>query len=163
MQGRGLAVGGAQRNAVLLITAIALLSFNLRPALVAVGPLTKQIRAATGLSPAATSLLTTLPLICFGVFSTLAPPLGRRLGLERTIIGALALLVAGVGLRVIPGDVALFAGSVVAGIGIALENVLLPALIKRDFAGHTGPMMGLYSVGLNVGAVARGGADRADR
>jgi CP family cyanate transporter-like MFS transporter len=142
----------ARRSAAPLITAVAVLSFNLRPALVAVGPLTHQIRDTTDLTPAATSLLTTLPLICFGVFATLAPPLGRRLGLERAIAVALVLLVAGVALRAIPTDLALFIGSAIAGIGIALENVLLPGLIKRDFAGHTGPMMALYSVGLNVGA-----------
>jgi MFS transporter, CP family, cyanate transporter len=142
----------ARAGAVVLIAAIAVLSFNLRPALVAVGPLAKQIRGDTGLSSAATSLLTTLPLICFGVFSTLAPPLGRRLGLERAIASALGLLIAGVAVRAIPSNVALFGGSALAGAGIALENVLLPGLIKRDFAGHTGPMMGLYSVGLNGGA-----------
>jgi CP family cyanate transporter-like MFS transporter len=56
-----------------------LLAVNLRPAVVAVAPLTSRIRAGTGLSPAGVSLLTTLPLICFGLFAALAPRLSRAL------------------------------------------------------------------------------------
>src|SRR5579875_881690 len=69
----------------LLVAGIALLAINLRPAVVAVAPLTSRIRAGTGLSTAGVSLLTTLPLLCFGVFALLAPRLGRRLGLERAL------------------------------------------------------------------------------
>ena len=64
-------------QAVLLIAGLVAISLNQRPALVAVGPLTAQLRAETGMGAAATSLLTTLPLLCFGVFALLAPMLGR--------------------------------------------------------------------------------------
>ena len=53
----------SRRDVVLLGAVIALFALNLRPALVAVGPLAPQLRAETGLSAAATSLLTTLPLL----------------------------------------------------------------------------------------------------
>jgi CP family cyanate transporter-like MFS transporter len=139
-------------GAVLLIGAITFLSLNLRPALVAVGPLASQIRATTGLTSAATSLLTTLPLICFGVFAMVAPRVGRALGLERAVEFALVLLIAGIALRAAAPTWALFGGSALAGTGIALGNVLLPGLVKRDFHERPGPIMALYSMALNGGA-----------
>lgn len=146
-----------RRDLLLLGVAIALFSLNLRPALVAVGPLAPQLRDDTGLSAASTSLLTTLPLICFGLFATVAPRLGRRVGLERALLGAILLLVAGIAVRLAAPTAALFLGSAVAGAGIAIANVLLPGVIKRDFPDHTGPMMAVYSVALNGGAALAAG------
>jgi CP family cyanate transporter-like MFS transporter len=145
------------RRAWPLVAAIALLAINLRPALVAVAPLNSRVRAGTGLSAAGVSLLTTLPLVCFGLFAVLAPRLGRRLGLERALAVAIVTLVAGIALRFAAGTVALFAGSALAGAGIAIENVLLSGLIKRDFPDRTGAMMGLYSVMLAGGATLAAG------
>jgi CP family cyanate transporter-like MFS transporter len=141
----------------LLVVGIALLALNLRPAVVAVGPLTNRIRADTGLSSAAVSLLTTLPLLCFGVFAGVAPRLGRLFGMERTLALAYTALVAGIALRLLPGQAALFAGAAVAGAGIALANVLLSGLIKRDFPDRTGLMMSMYSVMLISGATLAAG------
>jgi CP family cyanate transporter-like MFS transporter len=141
----------------LLIAGIALLAVNLRPAVVAVAPLTSRIRAGTGLSTAGVSLLTTLPLLCFGLFALVAPRLGRRLGLERALGIAVTMLVAGIAVRLIPGNAPLFAGSALAGAGIAIENVLLSGLVKRDLAHRAGVMMGLYSVMLSGGATAAAG------
>ena len=142
---------------MLLIVGIALLAANLRPGVVAVGPLTSRVRADTGMSSAAVSLLTTLPLLCFGAFAVISPGLGRRLGMERALGVAAAALVAGIALRLVPGAVALFAGSALAGAGIAVENVLLAGLVKRDFPGHTGAMMAMYSVMLSTGATLAAG------
>jgi CP family cyanate transporter-like MFS transporter len=141
----------------LLVAGIALLAVNLRPAVVAVAPLTSRIRAGTGLGTAGVSLLTTLPLLCFGLFALVAPRLGRRVGLERALGIAITMLVGGIALRLVPGDGPLFAGSALAGAGIAIENVLLSGLIKRDLAHRAGVMMGLYSVMLSSGATAAAG------
>jgi MFS transporter, CP family, cyanate transporter len=141
----------------LFVAGIVLLAFNLRPAVVAVSPLTSRIRADTGLSTAGVSLLTTLPVLCFGLFAPVAPRLGRRIGLERALAVATAMLLAGIALRLIPGDGPLFVGSALVGAGIAIENVLLSSLIKRDLAHRAGPMMGLYSVMLPASATAAAG------
>jgi MFS transporter, CP family, cyanate transporter len=141
----------------LLVVGIGLLALNLRPAVVSVGPLTSRIRDDTGLSSAAVSLLTTLPLLCFGPFAGVAPRLGRLLGMERTLALAYTALIAGIALRLIPGEVALFGGAAVAGAGIAMANVLLSGLIKRDFPERTGLMMSMYSVMLISGATLAAG------
>lgn len=135
-----------------LVSALVAISLNQRPALVAVGPLTPQLRADTGLGATAVSVLTTLPLLCFGLFALVAPAAGRRWGTDRTLAGALVVLLGGIALRMVPSVPALFTGSAIAGIGIAVTNVLLPSVIKRDYPLRTGPMMGLYSLCLNGGA-----------
>ena len=146
-----------RRRTVWRVLGIALLAMNLRPAVVAVAPLTGRIRAGTGLSAAGVSLLTTLPLICFGAFAVLAPRLGRHIGLERALLVAIVAVCGGVALRLVPGTPWLFLGSAIAGAGIAVENVLLSGLVKRDFASRTGVMMGMYSVMLSGGASAAAG------
>lgn len=139
-------------RAVGLAAAIVLVAINLRPSIVAIGPLTKAIQTDTGLSFTATGLLTTVPLICLGEFAVAAPPLARRAGFERGVLVAVALIVAGIALRLLTPVAALFAGTVVVGGGIALANVLVPAMIKRDFARRVGAMMAIYSTALQSGA-----------
>ncbi|MEU9120421.1 MFS transporter [Streptomyces sp. NPDC048506] len=147
----------AGRRARYVGIGVVLLALNLRPALVAVSPLVGTIRAESGMSAAATSLLTALPLLCFGLLSPVAPRLGRRLGMERSLLGTMALICAGTALRLLDSVVALFAGTLVIGAGIAVANVLLPGLIKRDFPARAGLMTGLYSMSLFGGAALAAG------
>ncbi|WP_406147381.1 CynX/NimT family MFS transporter [Streptomyces sp. NBC_01012] len=139
------------------VAGIVLLALNLRPALVAVSPLTPVIGREAGLSSPAISLLTSLPLLCFGLLAPVSPRLGRRLGMERALLIAMVLVVAGTLVRLLPNMVALFGGTVVIGAGIAVGNVLLPGLIKRDFPHRVGPMMGVYSMTLFAGAASAAG------
>lgn len=141
----------------LLLAGIVLIAVNLRPSLAAVGPLVAEIRAATGLSHAALGLLTTLPLLAFGCVSALTPVVTRRLGIEGALAMALVLLGLGTAVRVSPSVTLLFAGTAVLGVGIALGNVLLPALVKRDFAEHSGPLTSLYSSAMGLGAALAAG------
>ena len=145
------------RQRYLLLAGIVLIAINLRPALAGVGPLVGAIRESTGLSNAMLGLLTTLPLIAFGVLSTLTPLFTRRFGIEGTLAGALVLLTAGILLRAAPSVIALFGGTLMLGIGIAFGNVLLPGLVKRDFSHRTGSMTSLYSSLMGLGAALAAG------
>ncbi|MFH8678700.1 CynX/NimT family MFS transporter [Streptomyces lydicus] len=151
------ATGTGGRRALYAGAGVVLLALNLRPALVAVSPLAGTIRADSGMSAAATSLLTALPLLCFGLLAPLAPRLGRRFGTERSLLGTMALICLGTALRMLDAVGALFAGTVVIGAGIAVANVLLPGLIKRDFPARAGLMTGLYSMSLFGGAALAAG------
>src|SRR5215210_5116455 len=84
---------------LLLVVAIVLLAANLRPALTSVAPLIGQIRTATGISNGVAGLLTTLPLLAFGLLSPVAPRLARRFGMERALFASLLLLAVGILLR----------------------------------------------------------------
>ncbi|MCY0959907.1 CynX/NimT family MFS transporter [Streptomyces sp. H27-H5] len=155
--GPAAAPGTGGRRALLLAAGVVLLALNLRPALVAVSPLADTIRADSGMSAASVSLLTALPLLCFGLLAPLAPRIGRLLGTERALLATTALICAGTALRMLDSVAALFAGTVVIGAGIAVANVLLPGLIKRDFPTRTGLMTGLYSMSLFGGAALAAG------
>ena len=138
---------------VVLIAGIILIAVNLRPSLAAIGPLVGNIRDDLGLSNAAFGLLTTLPLLGFGIVSAFTPLVTRRIGVEWTLAAALLLLAAGILLRVLPSIALLYAGTGLIGISIALGNVLLPTIVKRDFPKRQGVMTGAYSSAMGVGAM----------
>lgn len=142
---------------ILLVSGIIFIALNLRPALAAVGPLISIIRDDTGLPNAMLGLLTTLPLLAFAALSTLAPLFTRRWGIEGVLAGGMALLTVGIFLRVVPSVWALFGGTLLLGIAIALGNVLLPGLVKRDFPNHSGIMTSIYSSMLGLGATVAAG------
>lgn len=139
------------------VIAVVLLAANLRPAVVAVSPLLSGIRADTGLSSPAAALLTTLPVLCFGLLAPLAPMLARRIGLVPALMVVLGTMTAGSLLRLPEPMALLFAGTVVAGAAVACGNVLLPVLVKREFPDGAGTMMGVYSVSLSTGAAIAAG------
>jgi CP family cyanate transporter-like MFS transporter len=142
----------SRRQSLLLIAGILLIATSLRVTFTGAAPLLDSIRADFGLSTAQTGMLTTLPLLAFGLFSPLAAGIARRFGMERSLLGALLLICAGIAVRALPSAMFLFVGTAIIGCGIAMGNVLLPGLIKRDFAGHVAKMIGAYS--LTMGAAA---------
>lgn len=146
-----------QNRKTLLILAIAVIAFNLRPSISAVGPLISEIRVDTGLPNSLLGMLTTLPVLAFGLLSVFTPLLTRRFGTEGTMSLALLILTAGIMLRVIPGSFMLFTGTIILGAGIALGNVLLPGIVKKKFPTKTGLVTGIYSGMLGIGAALSSG------
>ena len=155
--GRTTEILAGRRHGLLLALAIVLVAVNLRPAVAGVGPVLPELRAGLSLSGTAVAVLTTLPVLCFGLLATTAPRLARRYGIEPVLVGIMAALAVGALGRVLDGAPALFVGTVVAGGAIAIGNVLIPPLIKRDFPDRTGSMMGVYSMAVSgTAAVAAG-------
>lgn len=148
---------GSKSGRYLLIAGILLIAFNLRPALAGVGPLVSHIRNSTGLSNSMLGLLTTLPLIAFGVMSSFTSLFTRRFGIGGTLFGAMFLLATGIGLRSLNGIVPLFLGTILLGIAIAFGNVLLPSLVKWKFSSNSGFITSLYSSVLGIGSAVASG------
>jgi CP family cyanate transporter-like MFS transporter len=147
----------SRAKTVILILGIMLVAANLRAALTGLGPLVGAIRSQTHLSNTITGMLTTLPLLAFAILSPLTPKITRRLGMELTLMVSLVLLTIGILVRSAPSIPTLFIGTFIIGLAIAVGNVLLPSLVKRDFPDQVGPMTGAYSVSMNVfGALASG-------
>ncbi|MCK1993163.1 MFS transporter [Peribacillus muralis] len=141
----------------LLIIGIILIGANLRAPLTSVGPLVTSIRDALGISNALSGSLTTLPLLSFALLSPFAPRMARRFGMELTLFASLILLTLGIVIRSIGGVPTLFIGTILIGLSIAIGNVLLPSLIKHNFARNIGLMTGIYAVSMNLcGAMASG-------
>lgn len=144
-------------NQTLLILGIIFVAFNLRPAITSVGPLVGFIRTDLGLSNGEVGFITTLPLLAFAALSFLAPKIGRKIGDDIAILLGLFLLTAGLLMRVTGLTFMLFAGTAIAGIGIAICNVLLPAIVKQKFPSKVGLMTGLYTASLSgFAAIASG-------
>ena len=142
---------------VLLGASLVLIAFNLRPLFSSTSALLPEIRAVLGLSPTGASLLTTLPVVCLGLFSPLAPRLAQRIGAERTLLAVLLLLALGTAMRGLSSVPLLFLGTALAGAAIAVGNVLLPGLVKRDFPDRAALMTGCYTMALCAGAAGAAG------
>ena len=142
---------------LLLIGGIILIATNLRPAITSVGPLLGTLRTERHRSYGLAGLLTTLPLLAFAAFSMLAPKLSRRFGNALVIFAGLLTLIIGVLMRSISSIATLFIGTFVLGIAIAICNVLLPSVIKRQFPGRVGLMTGIYATWMGIFAALGSG------
>lgn len=149
----GTTTAGARRGGLVTAFAVLLLAANLRPPVVGVAPLVDQAREELGVSSGVAGLLTSLPVLCFGLLAPVAPRLARRWGLERLLVAALLVLAAGTALRLVGVLAVILAGSVLVGTAIVEGNVSLPTLVKRDFPHRTGAMTGAYSMVLTGGGV----------
>jgi CP family cyanate transporter-like MFS transporter len=140
------------RRPWLLLLGLILVALNLRPALSSMAPMLSEVSKSLGLSASQAGLLTTLPVLCLGLFAPLAPLLARRFGAERVVLGILLTLAGGIILRSSFGEIGLFAGSVLAGASIGVIGVLLPGIVKRDFPKQA------YTMALCLGAAMAAGS-----
>ncbi len=151
------ASSGQPRVGAWLGVAVFLVAVNLRPAVASFGPLVTDIRDGLGLSDVSISVLTSLPVVCFGALAPIGPWLTRRIGMARAVAVFCAAIGVGLVVRIGPDAATMFTGTLVAAGAIAALNVILPALIKRDFPNHTGVMMGLYTLALTGSAAIAAG------
>ncbi|MGW7534902.1 CynX/NimT family MFS transporter [Amycolatopsis sp. NPDC054798] len=141
----------------LILIGVLLIATNLRAAITTLGPILGLVQTDQGLSSVAASVLVSVPLIAFAVCSPIAPKVAAKLGLERALGAAVLLLAIGILLRSTPPQLLLWTGTVLLGVAIAILNVLLPALVKRDFPTRIGPITGTYTaVQSGVAAIAAG-------
>lgn len=149
---------GRGRGALWLLLALVLVAINLRPALSSLAPVLRQAQQETGMGNAGAGLLTTLPVLCLGLFAPLAPRLAARFGTERVVFWVVLLLAAGILARGLAGTAGLFSGSLVSGASIGIIGVLLPGIVKREFPGQADIMTGVYTMALCFGAALAAGA-----
>ncbi|MEI7053131.1 cyanate transporter [Pseudomonas koreensis] len=141
------------RPAAWLMFGIILVALNLRPSMAAVGPLLSAIRGDIPLSFSVASLLTMLPVMAMGLAMFFGIGISRRLGEQPTVI--LSLLIIGLATLsrlVLDSAPQLIGSAVLAGMGIALIQALMPVLIKSRFPEHVALCMGLYVTSIMGGA-----------
>ncbi|MGB3414636.1 MAG: MFS transporter [Microbacteriaceae bacterium] len=134
-----------KNTAFVLSAMVFLVALNLRPALTAVGPIIDQIGAELSLGEGALGVLGSLPLLAFFVFSPFVHRLSKRIGTDGSIIIALLLMASGIVIRSYTGDIGLWLGTVIIGAAIAIGNVLVPVLVKKDFPAHISRATSVYS------------------
>lgn len=134
------------------LVAILLLAANMRGSIVGLGPLAEIIGTDLALSGTQLGLLTTLPVLSFGVLSIFAPRLGQRFGLEATLLAMLLFIAVGQGLRASGAYEIMVIGTLILGAAIAVLNVLTPSLVRRSFPGHVALVTALYTFTMSTGA-----------
>ncbi|ALM82437.1 MFS transporter [Bordetella sp. N] len=137
---------------VFLIAGLLLIASNLRAPVTGLAPILGVLQAQFALSPAQAGMLTTLPLLAFGFISPFAALLAREYGLERTLFAAMWLVAGGLLVRSIGPLWCLYLGTAISGSGIAVGNVLMPSLVKRDFPARVPLVMGACA--LTMGGIA---------
>ena len=140
-------------GSIRLAAAVVVVAINLRLVVGSLGPELDRVRDGLGLSNTATSVLTALPVFVFGILALAGPWLSHRLGLRRSILVVLVLLVAGSVLRIGPDACTLFVGTLLAATGIAIANVLMPVVARREFPARTGLLLGMTTTA-TIGSVA---------
>jgi MFS transporter, CP family, cyanate transporter len=137
---------------VLVLIAIAALALNLRPPAIAIAPVLPEIRADLGFGGLLAGVLTTLPPLCFAVIGVMAPAIMARFGLHRAALLSLLAIAIGQAVRVfVPLPAVFFVSTVVALLGMATGNVLLPSLVRLHFPDRIGRVTGVYSLALGIG------------
>ncbi|QJI17232.1 cyanate transporter [Pseudomonas [fluorescens] ATCC 17400] len=140
-------------TALWLMLSVVLVALNLRPSMAAVGPLLSSIRADVPLSFSTASLLTMLPVMAMGLAMFFGIGLGKRLGEHRSIVLSLVVIgLATLSRLFLDSAAELILSAIAAGVGIALIQALMPALIKSHFRDNVSLFMGLYVTAIMGGA-----------
>lgn len=140
-----------QRHWLALVTVLAI-SFVMRPAVAQIGPILSQIQAGLAVSNTELAILTAVPVLCFGFGAFASPSLVRRFGINHSMVYLLAILLVAVAVRPYVGFYGLLIGSTVAGLAIAVANVLLPSIVRERFPDKVVVMTTAYTTVLAASA-----------
>ena len=147
-----------RRHQMLLIIAIILVAIDLRPGIVAIGPVLPAIIDEFALSHTIASLMTSIPDLLMGMLALPTPWLVRRFGVNPVLQLALGVLcVAMITRAFAPGTAALLGSTVGVGAGIAVAGALFAGLIKTRFANREALIMGIYTTAISVGSALSAG------
>ena len=137
-----------------MAVALVAVAANLRVAITSVPPLLDAISADLRLSHAAAGALTTLPVLCMGLFAPVATRIAHRMGAAGAVLAAVLSIGVGTAGRLGGGNVVvLYVGTFLCGVGIAVAGTLLPRLVKTFFPPErAGLVTGLYMLAMMGGA-----------
>lgn len=143
----------AWNRASFLILLLFLVSMNLRPAITSLSPVLDTVSSDLGMNGVVTSWLTSIPVLCMGIFAPLAALAGSRFGVERTLTACLVLIGGAIGLRAFTDTAwSLLGTAFLAGVGMAVAGPLVSAFIKRYFESRAAAMVGVYTAGMGIGS-----------
>ncbi|WP_432244940.1 MFS transporter [Arthrobacter sp. G.S.26] len=134
------------------VIALVLIGLNLRAGITGASALLHDLQAVLGYGALVAAVIPSIPTLCFAVAGAATSWLTGKLGVEKAILLALAMLAGGLLLRGIPATGMLVAGSVLGMSGLAVCNVAMPAFIREHFADRTSLMTAVYTVTMTTGA-----------
>lgn len=136
-----------------LLIGLLLAALTFRPQIVGLGPLVPEIQRSLGVSHAMVGLLVTIPVICLGLFSPVAPILAGRIGAIRAVSLSIALIgVAGLFRAFIPGIGGILVMTFLIGVGMGVGNALMVVAVRERFPDHPLLLTSVYATGIQIGS-----------
>ncbi|MXV44416.1 MFS transporter [Saccharibacter sp. 17.LH.SD] len=118
-----------------------------------ISPLVVEIKRSLAMSDQQVGLLSTIPIVLMGILSLAGGKIQHVLGTNKGIIIGLICISGGLFLRGIDGNGdSLIATAFLCGIGVALEQILIPVFIRTQFRRSSSVVMSLYSTSIMMGA-----------
>lgn len=138
-----------------LLAAVLFAALSLRGPIVAPAPVLGLIRSSLGMSEPESGLLTTIPVLCFGLLAPLGSFVIRKSGPDLAVTLSLLGILAGTIVRSSGGSELAILGTVIIGASITVANVVVPVILHRDFPlPRVGIATGAYTAALNIGSMA---------
>jgi MFS transporter, CP family, cyanate transporter len=136
-----------------VVAGLFLASLALRPQLLAIGPLLPSIRDDLGLPASVAGLITTIPVLCMGVFAPIGPRVAARLGPRLAFAWCLGLI-AGFGLvrALVPSVELLMLATFGIGVGIGIAGAVPSMVVSQHLPSHRAMGTGAYAGGIVAGS-----------
>ena len=137
----------------LVLCAMILLATNMRAPIVALGSIAPVVQDALNISETQIGWLGAVPMLTFAAGALIAPTIGKRFGLENTLIAMIGLLTAGMIIRtVIPTWLGFLTGTLLLTLAIGFANTLAAPVIKQRTPKQIPLITGLFSLTMTVTA-----------
>ena len=137
----------------LAFAGIVLVAFSMRAAVAALSPLIPQINQTYELNTTTIGLLGSIAPLSFAFGGIVTPRIEKRIGLERTLILAVSLMIVGHILRATSINwQTLSIGTLLALVGMGLGNVAMPPVVRKYFPDRVSTMTAIYMSVLSVSA-----------
>lgn len=145
--------GSPRRVPIAVVVGLFLATLAVRPQILAIGPLLPLIRADLGLSASAASLLTTIPVLCMGLFAPVGPMIAARLGPRAAFAGCLGIVVVfGVIRAIAPAFPVVLLATFGLGVGIGVAGAIPSMIVSQRIATRPALGTGAYAGGIVAGS-----------
>ena len=142
----------AARYSVWALLSLVFISLAIRPPVASIGPLVEELIRTEFLTLFQVSLMTSLPIVCFGLGAFLSPALVKRFTLNKAMMYVLIVLSVAMATRLIGGFPALMTSTIIIGLAIAIANVLIPTIVREQFPDRIELITGVYVTLLAISA-----------
>lgn len=135
----------------LVVIAILLMASNMRSPIVALGSIAPVVQDALNLNATHIGWLGAIPMLMFALGALISPSIGKRYGLENTLIGVVMVLTAGIIMRSTwVSWHGFLIGTILLSLAIGFANTLVAPVIKQRTPDNIALVTGLFSLTMSV-------------
>lgn len=135
----------------LVVIAILLMASNMRSPIVALGAIAPVVQDALNINATHIGWLGAIPMLMFALGALISPAIGKRFGLENTLIAVLFVITAGIIMRSTwVSWHGFLVGTVLLSLAIGFANTLVAPVIKQRTPHNIALVTGLFSLTMSV-------------